>query len=65
MYIARNKLPYKSYEHDDQGDWVEFGHTLQSYIGGQIACGFSIVGFYEECWGGVCDASFTTKAVKG
>lgn len=28
----------------------EFGHTLQDQIGGQIASGFSIQGFYEDNW---------------
>ena len=64
IYIARNRLPYISYEHDDQGDWVEFGHSLESYIGGQIRCGFSIVGFYEGQNEPICDACFVTRAKK-
>jgi len=64
IYIARNKLPYISYEHEDQGDWIEYGHTLESYIGGQILCGFTITGFYEERENEPCDTYFTTRAVK-
>ncbi|MHC1696296.1 MAG: class I SAM-dependent methyltransferase [Eubacteriales bacterium] len=64
-YIARNKLPYISSEHEDQGDWIEYGHTLESYIGGQIQCGFVITGFVEDRAGEPCDTSFTTRAVKG
>lgn len=29
---------------------LEFGHTLEQQIGGQIAAGFSIAGFYEDHW---------------
>lgn len=64
IFIARNKLPYISYDHDNQSNWVEYGHTLESYIGGQIQCGFSIIGFYEESWHGLCDTSFVTRAIK-
>ncbi|HTX73883.1 MAG TPA: class I SAM-dependent methyltransferase [Rectinemataceae bacterium] len=31
---------------------LEFGHTLDDQIGGQIAAGFSIAGFYEDDRGG-------------
>jgi SAM-dependent methyltransferase len=31
---------------------LEFGHTLEQQIGGQIAAGFSIHGFYEDSFGG-------------
>lgn len=47
-YIACNKLPYKSYEHDNQGDWIEYGHTLEDYLGGLIQSGFVITGFFED-----------------
>lgn len=29
---------------------INYGHTLQDQIGGQIAAGFSIIGFYEDRW---------------
>ena len=67
IHIVRNKLPFISYEHDkscaDAG-WVEYGHTLESYIGGQTKCGFAITGFYEECEEYPCDTSFITRAIK-
>ena len=47
-YMVCNKLPYKSYEHDNQGDWIEYGHTLEKYIGGLIQSGFMITGFFED-----------------
>ena len=34
----------------EAGAPVEFGHTLTQQIGGQIAAGFAIVGFYEDNW---------------
>lgn len=47
-YMACNTLPYKSYEHDNQGDWIEYGHTLDDYIGGLTRRGFVITGFFED-----------------
>jgi SAM-dependent methyltransferase len=29
---------------------LEFSHSLESQIGGQLACGFCITGFYEDYW---------------
>lgn len=63
-YIACNKLPYKSYDHDNQGDWIEYGHTLESYIGGQIEAGFMITGFYENNHESSFESDFTTMAIK-
>ncbi len=36
----------------DNNEPVEFGHTLEQLIGGQIEAGFVITGFYEDNWGG-------------
>ncbi|MFN8443038.1 MAG: class I SAM-dependent methyltransferase [Caldilineaceae bacterium] len=36
---------------DDQQP-LEFGHTLEEQIGGQIKAGFVITGFYEDIWEG-------------
>lgn len=67
-YKVCNKMPYKSYEHDDQGDWIEFGHTLESLIGEQIKCGFYINGFFEDkgsdLLGNFCSTCFVTRAIK-
>jgi SAM-dependent methyltransferase len=32
------------------GEALEFGHSLEDQIGGQIAAGFVIAGFYEDRW---------------
>ncbi|HEV7644658.1 MAG TPA: class I SAM-dependent methyltransferase [Pyrinomonadaceae bacterium] len=34
----------------DKNEPLEFGHTLEQQIGGQINAGFSIAGFYEDYW---------------
>ena len=48
---------------------LEFGHTLQDQIGGQIDAGFVIAGFYEDTFPGeliskYCDSFIATRAVK-
>jgi SAM-dependent methyltransferase len=57
--IVRNTLPYsdlasRSPESLDAflktGEALEFGHSLDDQIGGQIEAGFVIVGFYEDRW---------------
>ena len=34
----------------DEGEPLEFSHTLDEQIGGQIEAGFLIGGFYEDWW---------------
>jgi SAM-dependent methyltransferase len=34
----------------EEKDALEFGHTLEQQIGGQIAAGFLIAGLYEDYW---------------
>lgn len=34
----------------ESGEPLEFSHSLAAQIGGQIAAGFSITGFYEDHW---------------
>lgn len=48
QYVICNDLPYRSFDHENQGDWIEYGHTLESYLGGLTDTGFMITGFYEE-----------------
>ena len=33
-----------------QGDALEFSHSLQSQIGGQLEAGFMLAGFYQDYW---------------
>jgi SAM-dependent methyltransferase len=50
---------------------IEFGHTLEKQIGGQISAGFVITGFYEDHWSDdatilnrLTATSMATRAVK-
>ena len=63
-YKAVNRMPYSSLEHQSDGNWVEFGHTMEDYIGGQIACGFVITGYIEDQQDDITDLFFMTKAIK-
>ena len=66
--IISNTLPYISYEHDKgcaEAGWVEYGHTWDSYLGGQTRCGFAITGFIEGCCNNdPCESWLLTRAVK-
>jgi SAM-dependent methyltransferase len=53
----------------DEGDALEFGHTLAAQIGGQLAAGFLLAGFYEDRRSGVSLARYmpthlATRALK-
>ncbi len=76
--VVRYRIPYSDL-HDLPGhdlerriaerDTIEFGHTLQDQIGGQIAAGLAIAGFYEDISGGdlldpYISTFIATKAVK-
>ncbi|MER2598998.1 MAG: class I SAM-dependent methyltransferase [Caldilineales bacterium] len=54
----------------DEGAPLEFGHSLDDQLGGQIEAGFALVGFYEDRWPDfVLDryiaTYMATRAVKG
>lgn len=63
-YKAVNRMPYRSTDHADQGDWVEYGHTMESYIGGQLRCGFVLTGYQESQQEDITELYFATRAVK-
>ncbi|MBP3570019.1 MAG: class I SAM-dependent methyltransferase [Lachnospiraceae bacterium] len=63
-YKAVNRMPYRSTDFDNQDGWVEYGHTMESYIGGQIACGFVITGYVECQMEDITELYFVTKADK-
>ena len=63
-YKACNRMPYKSYEHENQGDWIEFGHTMEDYLGGLLLSGFIIKGYFEEQLEDITELSFVIKAIK-
>lgn len=56
---VKHSLPYSDLDYlteeelkngDDMA--IEFGHTLEDQIQGQIKAGFRIEGFYEDTYGG-------------
>lgn len=66
--IVRHALPYsdltsltaeerRRYVDDQQP--LEFGHTLEDQLGGQIDAGFVITGFYEDRWPGAALDKYT------
>ncbi|MEM7002070.1 MAG: class I SAM-dependent methyltransferase [Pseudomonadota bacterium] len=57
--VVRFSLPYRDIDHMNkremrerisQGGGLEFSHSLQDQIGGQIDAGFTLAGFYEDRW---------------
>lgn len=76
--IVNNRIPYSDLEQLSKEqlekrikdkDTLEFGHSLQTQIGGQIEAGFAIVGFYEDKLGGglldpYIDTYIATRSVK-
>ena len=58
--MAKYRLPYSELESHhlspqrkkeiENGEAIEFSHSLETQIGGQLAAGFVIVGFYEDWW---------------
>ena len=68
--IVTNSIPYSDIKQlppedlkkrIDNSDTLEFGHSLQSQIGGQIQAGFIISGFYEDKLGdGLLDKEIDT-----
>ena len=59
--VVRYALPYSDItsrsrealdEHIEKGEPLEFGHSLDDQIGGQLEAGFVITGFYEDRWPG-------------
>ncbi len=63
-YKAVNRMPYCSADHADQGDWIEYGHTMESYIGGQLQCGFVLTGYMESQMEDITELYFATKGEK-
>lgn len=58
-FVVKYRLPYAEPDSlagedllrwQSSGDLAEFGHSLESQIGGQAAAGFAITGLYEDWW---------------
>lgn len=63
-YKAVNKMPYCSTDFEQSDGWIEYGHTMEAYIGGQIDCGFFINGFVECQLEDITELHFMTRAIK-
>ena len=63
-YKAINRMPYNSADFDDQNGWIEYGHTMEDYIGGQIACDFVMDGYVECQMEDITELYFMTRARK-
>ncbi len=78
ILTVSNKIPYSDIEQLPKeqleeriknNDTLEYGHTLETLIGGQVDVGFAVIGFYEDiCCQEVLDkhicSSIATKAIK-
>lgn len=76
--VVSKKIPYSDIEQLSKNelenrienrDTLDFGHSLESQIGGQIKAGFLIAGFYEDKLGNSLldkhiDTYIATKAIK-
>ena len=63
-YKAVNSMPYRSIDHAEQGDWVEFGHTMEAYLGGLTVAGFLISGYIENQTEDITELYFAVRSVK-
>lgn len=60
IYQVKYKLPYSDLtsigaqerREKYKDDPLEFGHSLDDQIGGQLDAGFHLIGFYEDYWDG-------------
>lgn len=62
-YKAVHRMPFCSKDYDDS-DWIEYGHTMEDYLGGLIACHFLIDGYMECQMDDITELHFITKARK-
>ena len=62
-YKAVHKMPFYSKDYDDS-DWIEYGHTMEEYLGGLIDCGFLINGYLECQMDDITELQFMVRAIK-
>ena len=63
-YKAVHKMPWCSKDFDDS-DCIEYGHTMEEYLGGLIKCGFILNGYVELQREDITELMFMVKAKKG
>ena len=62
-YKAVHKMPWSSKDFDDS-DWIEYGHTMEEYLGGLIKSGFILNGYMEHQREDITELMFMVKAKK-
>lgn len=62
-YKAVHRMLFCSKDHDDS-DWIEYGHTMEEYLGGLTACGLLIDGYMECQMKDITELYFMVRAVK-
>lgn len=62
-YKAVHRMPFCSKDYDDS-DWIEYGHTMEEYLGGLVGCGFLINGYVECQMDDITELHFMTRAIK-
>ncbi|WP_022753981.1 class I SAM-dependent methyltransferase [Butyrivibrio fibrisolvens] len=62
-YKAVHKMPWCSKDYDDSG-WIEYGHSMEEYLGGLIQCGFVLDGYMECQREDITELMFMVRAIK-
>lgn len=62
-YIAVHKMLWCSKDFDDS-DWIEYGHTMEEYLGGLNKSGFILNGYMEHQREDITELMFMVKAKK-
>lgn len=62
-YKAVHRMPFCYTDYDDS-DWIEYGHTMEEYLGGLIECGFLINGYVECQMDDITELQFMARAIK-
>lgn len=62
-YKAVHRMPFCSKDYDNS-DWIEYGHTMEDYLGGMLEVGFVINGYVECQMQDITELQFMTRAIK-
>ena len=62
-YKAVHRMPFDAREQDHSG-WVEYGHTMETYLGGLMEQGFVINGYMECQMEDITELYFVVRAIK-
>lgn len=62
-YKVVHRMPFCSKDYDNS-DWIEYGHTMEDYLGRMIEVGFVINGYVECQMEDITELHFMTRAIK-